>query len=590
MSARSLPLSVAALGVAAALGACRSPAPEAPTAPRSIAATPATVETLCADSPRGWGVLDERGAIAAETLGACLGRVEHPVDGPLWQFRAQYRVRGDERPRWELYTWLDGEGRPRYAEHRTPLVVTHFAWREGQLVVRRLGDSLSIDAGEGLWVTPDHGLYIRELMLRLGVGRADQGVVWRGFVPDSERISELDIELERDLDDPARAEARVAGSALAFGLTGADAGALGELRIEHLEHDGTPRYWALDEVALGPALPAQPAPRYRLPEGLALDPIEIPGSSGRPTLAGEIVKLADPSPGADTNADAAPARVPGVLFIAGAGPQDRRGFVPDSGVDLGSHELHDALAASGYAVMRIDDRGVGHSTLGDDPTPGFSALVDDARRALLALASQPFVDPDRLILIGHGEGALIASILAAERPRVAGRRRQIAALIVLAGPGRNLRELVYDEIRAAMLGRREGEIRTAVDRAKRVHDAALAGEDLPATSEGAREWMIEAFAEDPLARLAEVRAPILAVQGGKDFQVSPARDFGPIRELVESRAAAGSEAILFADLDHLFKPEPGLSTPGHYADLRRHLDAELIATIVTWLGSGLGQR
>jgi pimeloyl-ACP methyl ester carboxylesterase len=251
-------------------------------------------------------------------------------------------------------------------------------------------------------------------------------------------------------------------------------------------------------------------------------------------------------------------------------------------VDTGSHELHDALAAAGFVVLRVDDRGVGNSTIGDDPTPGFLGLVDDARRALAALAAQPFVDPKQILLIGHGEGALIASILASEGVRADGRKRQIAGLVLLAGPGRNLRELIYDEIRTTHEGRSDGEIRTAVDRARRVHDAALANEELPASSEGSRQWMVEAFARDPLAQLAKVRAPILALQGGKDFQVSPIRDFEPIRAHVEQHGTPGSAAELLPELDHLFKPEPGVSTPGHYADLRRHVDPVVIERLTSW--------
>ena len=166
--------------------------------------------------------------------------------------------------------------------------------------------------------------------------------------------------------------------------------------------------------------------------------------------------------------------------------------------------------------------------------------------------------------------------------RAGGRKHAIAGLILLAGPGRNLRELIYDEIRASLAGHRDGEIRTVVARAQRVHDAALANEDLPASSEGSRQWIVEALAEDPLARLAKVRAPILAVQGGKDFQVSPERDFELIRAAVEARSGEANVALLFPELDHLFKPEPGESTPGHYADLRRHVDPSLIEQLVAW--------
>lgn len=535
---------------------------------------PTTVARLCEQPLRAWAVLGEGGTILAHTRGVCLGRVEHPDDGSLWHFVAQLQGRDDRQPSWELHTWLTDDGHPRHAEFRTAQIVTRFSWLEGALLVRRLGDQLVIDDAAQVWVTPGHGIYLRELMLRLGVGGGPQGMHQRGFVPERDTITELDLTFERLDDDHAQALA----STSVLKLEGAEAG-LGGLRITAVLAGDAPIYRPISDDSLARFLPASPRPSYRAPQGLELIPIEIPGAAGEPTLGAELVL----GPGA------AHETRPAVLFVGGAGPQDRHGIVPHSPVDIGSHELQDLLAAAGFALLRVDDRGVGQSGIGDDPNPGFAALVADGRRALAALAAQPQVDPDRIIIIGHGEGALVASILAAEGTRARGRKRKLAGLVLLAGPGRNLRELVYDEIRASLAGHRDGEVRTAVGRAQRVHDAALAGEDLPASSEGARRWMIEAFAEDPLARLAKVRAPILALQGGKDFQVSPERDFALIREQVEQRGAKGSAAELFDELDHLFKREVGVSTPGHYSDLRRHVDGAMIERVISWSLARVGR-
>ncbi|HLT39170.1 MAG TPA: alpha/beta fold hydrolase, partial [Enhygromyxa sp.] len=476
-------------------GGCDRRASEPPSSePPPLAETATiTLAQLCEEPIRAWAVLDAGGSIVAVTRGGCLGRVEHPDDGPLWHLVAQLQARDQPQPSWELHTWLDEHGRPRHAELRTAELVTRFAWQDDALVVRRLGDQLVITSADPLWVTPNHALYLREVMLRLGVLRQ------HGWVPELDTLATLELELTR-LDDD-RAQARAGAGVLA--LEGAARGLAG-LQIGAVMAGDALIYRPLAERTLAEFLPAVPMPRYRPPDDLALVPVEIPASSaGAPTLAAELV--------VDTLEPRGPR--PAVLFLGGAGPQDRHGIVPDSAVDLGSHELHDALARAGFVVLRFDDRGVGDSEVGEDPTPGFLALVDDGRRALAMLASRPEVDPKRIVVIGHGEGALHASILAAER--VGKRKHAIAGLVLLAGPGRNLRELVYDEIRASLAGRREGEIRTVVARAQQVHDAALADEELPASSEGARRWMVEAFAEDPLARLARVRAPILALQGGK---------------------------------------------------------------------------
>ncbi|HVI01658.1 MAG TPA: alpha/beta hydrolase [Enhygromyxa sp.] len=547
-----------------ALGGCDRQESEPPIEPPALHETaPIDLASLCSsEATRAWAVLDASGSIVAVTRGRCLGRVEDPEQGPLWHLVAQLQGRDETRPSWELHTWLDTSGQPRHAEFRTPELVTRFAWAEGKLFVRRLGDQLALEQASAAWVIPNHALYVREVMLRLGVIRQV------GWVPEQDRIATLELTLTQL--DGDRAQASAGTSVLA--LEGAAEGLAG-LQIGPVMAGDALIYRPLAHEELAEFLPAVPKPRYVASEDLRLEPIEIPGtSSGAPKLAGELVIAAS----------ASAERKPAVLFLGGAGPQDRHGIVPHSGVDIGSHELHDALARAGFVVLRFDDRGVGASEIGDEATPGFLELVDDGRRALNFLASRPEIDPSEILVIGHGEGALQASILAAERVRAGKRKHPIAGLVLLAGPGRNLRELVYDEIRASMLGRSDGEIRTIVTRAQQVHDAALAGEDLPASSEGARRWMVEAFAEDPLARLAKVRGPILALQGGKDFQVSPERDFGPIQAYIERKAAKGSAAELFAELDHLFKPELGVSTPGHYADLRRRVDPAFIERVVTW--------
>lgn len=564
---------VAVLLATLVLGGCDRPQAEPPSEPPALHETaPIELATLCSEPTRAWAVLDGHGSIVAVTRGRCLGRVEDPQDGPLWHFVAQLQAREQARPSWELHTWLDDRGQPRHAEFRTPELVTRFAWADGKLLVRRLGDQLALDGASEAWVLPNHALYLRELMLRLGVG-VGAAIRQHGFMPEDDRLATLELTLERL--DGDRAQASAGASVLAIEGVG---GGLASLQIGAVMAGDALVYRPLAGEQLAEFLPAIPQPRYVVPADLRIEPIEIPATStGAPKLGGELVLAAEGS------MDGGSGRRPAVLFLAGAGPQDRYGFVPDSGVDIGSHELHDGLARAGFVVLRFDDRGVGASGIGDDPTPGFFDLVDDGRRALAVLASRPEVDAREIIVIGHGEGALQASILAAERVRGAnGRKYPIAGLVLLAGPGRNLRELVYDEIRASLAGRREGEIRAIVQRAQQVHDAALAGEDLPASSEGARRWMVEAFAEDPLARLAKVRAPILALQGGKDFQVSPERDFEGIAALIGERGAKGSAAELLPGLDHLFKYEPGVSTPGHYADLRRRVDRGVIERVVGW--------
>lgn len=546
------------------LGLAGCPAHDQPAQPPESTPLHATrtaeVAELCDPELRSWAVLDDAGNEVAITRGRCLGTIEHPHDGPLWHFIAQYQAHGEPRSSWELHTWLDAFGRPRHADFRTPTRVSKYAWQGEVLELRRLGDVMTSAGGEELWIVPSHGLYLRELMLRSGKGVSIDGVRQRSVDPERDTITELALAIgERELISASATlrlestDAELASSKIAEGHAG-----------QHLRYRPIAR---AEADALAQFLPSHPRPHYVVGDDLELIEVAVPAKGEAPTLAAELVL--------PRSRDAA-AKLPAVLFLAGAGPQDRHGLIPDTAIDLGSHEIHDALARAGFAVLRFDDRGVGGSEIGDEPTPGFATLVDDGRRALALLAARPEIDPRRLFVIGHGEGALMASILASER-----RKHPLAGLVMLAAPGRNLRELVYDEIRAAMLGQRDAEIRAAVQRARDVHDAALADGELPASSVAARAWMIEAFREDPLARLKAVKVPVLALQGDKDFQVSAERDFGPIAELLGTRKSC--EVQLIAGVDHLFKPESGQSTPGHYSDLERRVAPEVIAAITQWL-------
>jgi dienelactone hydrolase len=82
-------------------------------------------------------------------------------------------------------------------------------------------------------------------------------------------------------------------------------------------------------------------------------------------------------------------------------------------------ELSDALAREGYAVLRYDKRTCGKfNGCADNAHPLPSAditidvLIDDAAAALAWLGARPEVDPKRLVVVGHSQGAVFVPALA----------------------------------------------------------------------------------------------------------------------------------------------------------------------------------
>lgn len=118
--------------------------------------------------------------------------------------------------------------------------------------------------------------------------------------------------------------------------------------------------------------------------------------------------------------------VPAALLLAGSGPTDRNGDSALLPGPIGTLRfLADVLERNGIASLRYDKLGSGTTGLGpyaleDVADLGFSTFTDAAFAGLQCLAEQPGVDANRLYVIGHSEGALIALTLAEGGAPVAG--------------------------------------------------------------------------------------------------------------------------------------------------------------------------
>lgn len=118
---------------------------------------------------------------------------------------------------------------------------------------------------------------------------------------------------------------------------------------------------------------------------------------------------------------------PTVIIISGSGTQDRDG-------SIFGHKtyavLADLLTKQGVAVLRVDDRGAGKSNLGNgDPTKLTSVdFSGDVNNSISYLLSRSDIDKNKIGLVGHSEGGMIA-------PMVAVKNKSVAYLVFLAGPG-----------------------------------------------------------------------------------------------------------------------------------------------------------
>lgn len=291
--------------------------------------------------------------------------------------------------------------------------------------------------------------------------------------------------------------------------------------------------------------------------------LELPGRSDEPALHGELLVpegIATP--------------VPAVLWISGTGREDRHGFAGPPPVDLGSHEITDALAQAGLLVLRFDERGQGRS----EPGPlTFAAQLEDARRALRTLLVQPEVDPDRVVLVAHGEGALRALSLAAEQGKA------LAGVALLGAPGRPYLEVLRHQGEAA-LADVPPELREQAREQQARMIADLRAGRVPLELQDHEGWLREVLTLDPAKMIARTPAPLWLAQGDRDFEVDPSVDAHALLAAAKARSK-GSRVELrrYEGLDHLFKPEPGRSNPGRYREPGRSVDPVFLADLTAWV-------
>jgi dipeptidyl aminopeptidase/acylaminoacyl peptidase len=118
---------------------------------------------------------------------------------------------------------------------------------------------------------------------------------------------------------------------------------------------------------------------------------------------------------------------PAALLITGSGPMDRDETVAGHRLFL---VLADYPTRRGIAVLRGDDRGVGEST-GDFASAAADDFAADARAGFDFLLGRADIDADRIGLIGHSDGAVIAPMLAAAS-------QDVAWAVLMAGLRRHL--------------------------------------------------------------------------------------------------------------------------------------------------------
>lgn len=270
--------------------------------------------------------------------------------------------------------------------------------------------------------------------------------------------------------------------------------------------------------------------------------------------------------------------VPVVLIISGSGPTDRDGNNTDGGRNDSLKRLAWVLAKHNIASVRYDKRGVAASLAAtpDERNLSVEAYVADAEAWGRKLKSDPRFS--QLILLGHSEGALIATLAA---PSV-----DAAGVISLSGSARPvdqvLRQQLSNHLPPALM-----------QRSNELLDTLKAGhtdDNVPPPLQGifrpsVQPYLISLFRQDPAAAFARLKMPALIIQGSNDIQVG----VGDARLLKAAKPDA--ELALIEGMNHVMRivPNDVKRQLASYKDPQLPLAAELGTRILGFI-DGLSTR
>jgi pimeloyl-ACP methyl ester carboxylesterase len=290
---------------------------------------------------------------------------------------------------------------------------------------------------------------------------------------------------------------------------------------------------------------------------------------------------------------------PVVILISGSGPQNRD-------EELLGHKpflvLSDFLTKNGIAVLRFDDRGTGKSS-GDFKEATTFDFAKDVEYAIEYLQKRKEINKDKIGLIGHSEGGIIAPIIASEN-------EDIDFIVLMAGSalrGDKLLLLQKYKIETQM-----GINRQLVESNQQIFAGAYEiilnesienelvsdtlskyftskyGQALPEKQKIAlinqlsSPWMINFIRLDPAVYLSKVNCPVLAINGSKDIQVPSKENLEIIKDNFRKTENTSVKVKELKDLNHLFQ-ECETGSISEYGTIEQTISPIALKEILNWI-------
>ncbi|WP_172799138.1 S9 family peptidase [Bacillus sp. FJAT-29814] len=276
--------------------------------------------------------------------------------------------------------------------------------------------------------------------------------------------------------------------------------------------------------------------------------------------------------------------VPAAVLVHGSGPSNMDGNVGNNYV---FRDFAEGLAERGIAAIRYDKRTFvyGKELKYDGGLSVKEETIEDAVLAAELLRNDSRIDNNKIFIIGHSMGGMLA-------PRIDAEGGNFTGIIIMAGSPRTLEEImmsqndvVLDSLNRFVRFIAKKQIAALASKFENIYN--LSDEQAKSTPVMGKHLMAYYFkeaGEHPSSHyLKDLEKPIFILQGEKDVQASIEKDFYGYKNILGDKPNVAYK--LYPNLNHLMMPSiygEILKVQKEYK-VAQKVDQQVISDIADWI-------
>ena len=275
--------------------------------------------------------------------------------------------------------------------------------------------------------------------------------------------------------------------------------------------------------------------------------------------------------------------VPAVVFVHGSGSSN----MDEKVMKLTPFkDLAEGLGKHGIASIRYDKRSFAHGRkmLKKGSLTVREEVIEDAVLASEMLKNDPRIDSEKVFIIGHSMGAMLA-------PRIDFEGGNFKGLVLLAGTLDTLEEVLFRQLEEMKNGKSKIMAWVASAQDKKFRKSFENLYEISDEEAKKRKYAggvdLYYFKEMGLHRAADylekTEKPVLIMQGSRDLQVNVERDFGGYKRAFGKKDNFSFR--LYEGLNHCFVPAlyDDISKATKEFSKERHIGENVISDIAGWI-------